>query len=74
MPEKVKKTIHVDFMIYLLACIYFICDETGRTDHRYHCSLWLCQAIGDLIHGLDSKSNTVLEFCHVMCFFLAKLP
>ena len=25
---------------------------------------------GDLIIGLDGKSNTVLEFCHDRCFFL----
>ena len=28
------------------------------------------QAIGDLIHGLDCKSNKVLEFCRDRCFFL----
>ena len=31
---KGKKYIPVDFMIYLKACIYFICDDTWRTDHR----------------------------------------
>ena len=31
---KGKKSIPVGFMIYLQTCIYFICDDTWRTDHR----------------------------------------
>ena len=31
---KARKSIPVDFMIYLQTCIYFICDDTWRTDHR----------------------------------------
>ena len=31
---KGKKSIPVDFIIYLQTCIYFICDDTWRTDHR----------------------------------------
>ena len=31
---KGKKSIPVDFMIYLKACIYFIRDDVWRTDHR----------------------------------------
>ena len=57
-------------MIYLYACIYFICDDTRRTDRRKDYSLWRFQAIGDLIHGLNGKSNTVLEFCRDRCFLL----
>ena len=67
---KGKKSIPVDFVIYLQTCIYFICDDTWRTDHRLNCSLWLCQEIGDLIHGLNCKSNKVLKFCRDRCFFL----
>ena len=43
-------------MIYLYACIYFICDDTRRTDRRKDYSLWRFQAIDDLIHGLNGKS------------------
>ena len=32
--QKIKKSIPVDFIIYLLTCIYFICDDTLRIDHR----------------------------------------
>ena len=60
MAEKVKITIPVDFMIYLKACIYFICEDTWRTNHAVYSS--------DLIHGLDGKSSTVLEFWHGRCF------
>ena len=32
-----------------------------RTNRQKHCSLWLCHAIGVLIHGLTDKSDTVVE-------------
>ena len=40
-----------------------------RTNRQKHCSLWLCRAIGVLIHGLTDKSDTVVEFDSDMCFF-----
>ena len=40
-----------------------------RTNRQKHRSLWLCHAIGVLIHGLTDKSDTVLEFDSDMCFF-----
>ena len=40
-----------------------------RTNRRKHCSLWLCHAIGVLIHGLTDKSDTVVEFDSDSCFF-----
>ena len=33
-----------------------------RTNRQKQCSLWLCHAIGVLIHGLTDKSDTVVEF------------
>ena len=30
------------------------------TNRQKHCSLWLCHAIGVLIHGLANKSDTVV--------------
>ena len=40
-----------------------------RTNRQEHCSLWLCHAIGVLIHGLTDKSDTVVEFESDRCFF-----
>ena len=40
-----------------------------RTNRQKHCSLWLCRAIVVLIHGLDDKSDTVVEFDSDRCFF-----
>ena len=45
-----------------------------RTNRQKHCSLWLCHAIGVLIHGLTDKSDTVVEFDSDRCFFLLWLP
>ena len=45
-----------------------------RTNHQKHCSLWLCHAIAVFIHGLTDKSDTVVEFDSVRCFFLLWLP
>ena len=39
-----------------------------RTNRQKHCSLWLCHAIGVLIHGLTDKSDTVVEFDSDRCF------
>ena len=41
-----------------------------RTNRQTHCSLWLCHAIGVLIHGLTDKSDTVVEFDSDRCLFL----
>ena len=40
-----------------------------HTNRQKHCSLWLCHAIGVLIHGLTDKSDTVVEFDSDRCFF-----
>ena len=40
-----------------------------RTNRQKHCSLWLCHAIGVLIHGLTDKFDTVVEFDSDRCFF-----
>ena len=40
-----------------------------RTNRQKHYSLWLCHAIGVLIHGLTDKSDTVVEFDSDRCFF-----
>ena len=45
-----------------------------RSNRQKHCSLWLCHAIGFLIHGLTDKSDTVVEFDSDRCFFLLWLP
>ena len=45
-----------------------------RTNRQKHCSLWLCHAIGVLIHGLTDKSDAVVEFDSDRCFFLLWLP
>ena len=57
-------------MISLPASVYFIVDDYGRTN----CSLWLCYAIGDSIHGLTDKSDTVVELDSDRYFFLLLLP
>ena len=38
-----------------------------HTNRQKHCSLWLCHAIGVLIHGLTDKSDTVVEFDSDRC-------
>ena len=45
-----------------------------HTNRQKHCSLWLCHAIGVLIHGLTDKSDTVVEFDSDRFFFLLWLP
>ena len=40
-----------------------------RTNRQKHCSLWLCHAVGVLIHGLTINSDTVVEFDSDRCFF-----
>ena len=45
-----------------------------RTNRQKHCSLWLCHAIGVLIHGLTDESDIVVEFDSDRCFFLLWLP
>ena len=45
-----------------------------RTNRQKHCSLWLCHAIGVLIHCLTDTSDTVVEFDSERCFFLLWLP
>ena len=41
-----------------------------RSNRQKNCSLWLCHAIGVLIHGLTDKS----DFDSDRCFFLLWLP
>ena len=45
-----------------------------RTNRQKHCSLWLCHAIGVLIHCLTDKSDTVEESDSDRCFCLLWLP
>ena len=56
------------FRLWMASCIYFTFDGPMRTNCQKHCSLWLCHAIGVVIHGLTDKSETVVEFDSDRCF------
>ena len=66
---KTTKSMPIDCMISLYACFYFTFDDQVLTSRQKHCSLWLCHAIGVLIHGLTDKSDTVVEFDSDRYFF-----
>ena len=55
-------------LLYKLAFTLLLMTQM-RTTRQKHCSLWLCYAIGVLIHGLTDKSDTVVEFDSDRCFF-----
>ena len=59
---------------FYISLHWFTFDDPMRTNRQKHCSLWLCRAIGVLIHGLTNKYDTVVEFDSDRCFFLLWLP
>ena len=54
---------------FLSLLLFYFYDDPMRTNRQKHCSLWLCHAIGVLIHGLTDRSDTVGEFDSDRCFF-----
>ena len=46
----------------------------ANVTEAYHCSLWLCHAIGNLIHGLTDISDTIVEPWQWQMLFLLWQP
>ena len=67
-----KKTQNLCLLTYdfFISLHLFFFDDPMHTNRQKNCSLWLCHAIGILLHGLTDKYDTVVEFDSDMCFFL----
>ena len=60
MAEKVNKAQTAFHYHSLIICRCVICRVTWHREARKRCSLWFYNAICDLFHRLEVKSDTVL--------------
>ena len=54
---------------FLYGALLGSCKDGQGYSVVFNYSVWLCHAFGDLVHGLASKSDTVLDFEPDRCVF-----